>query len=215
MPPQPPKKITSLHQIDISKLDVKDLQNIDFQKILKDARQRPDTAIAFAVPILALFICFNIFTKSQNERRIVTTKIKEMEAKVKLVDEYNTAQEEFQTFLDTMPAKITEDEFITKITDFAVKNHVQIESFSPAQNKSDPIYDLKLINLTANAQDFNDMGHFIQDIENSGLSIRINSWNGNMGPQAQGGARRAIDPNNPNGLVINFRLEVASVTFKQ
>ncbi|MCC6758332.1 MAG: type 4a pilus biogenesis protein PilO [Candidatus Omnitrophica bacterium] len=217
MPPPkpPPQKITNLRQIDIAKLDVKDLQNIDYQKLLKDVRKRPDTAISFAAPILALFICFNMFTKFQAEQKSLSRKIKEMSAKAKQVDDYNAAQAEFDNFKKALPPTITENEFLNKITDLAVKNDIQIESYVPGQSKTDPIYDITNINLVASANDFNAMGHFISDIENSGLAIRINSWSGTMGARTQSAAnRRASQKGNMGELVINFRMDISSVTFK-
>jgi len=216
MPPKPPpKKITSLRQIDISKLDVKDLQNIDYQKILKDVRQRPDTAISFAAPVIAIFICFNLFTKFQAEQKKMSTKISEMKEKVKLLEEYKSVQTELETFTKSLPPKITENEFINKITDLAVKNNIQIESYTPGQSRTDTISDLISINLIANAVDFADMGRFIFDIEHAGLAIRINSWGGVMGARSQAGASRRTAPSaDSNELVINFRMDISSVTFK-
>jgi len=216
MPPKPPpKKITSLRQIDISKLDVKDLQNIDYQKILKDVRQRPDTAISFAAPVIAIFICFNLFTKFQAEQKNLSTKISEMKEKVKLLEEYKNAQTELETFKKSLPPKITENEFINKVTDLAVKNNIQIESYTPGQSRTDTISDLISINLIANAVDFADMGRFIFDIEHSGLAIRLNNWSGVMGARSQaGGSRRTAQSTGANELVYNFRLDISSVTFK-
>ena len=215
MPPKPPpKQITSLRQIDISKMDVKDLQNIDYQKILKDVRQRPDTAIAFAAPVIALFICFNMFTKFQAEQKKLSASITQMNEKVELVEEYNNAQTEFDSFTKALPPKITENEFINTITDLAVKNNIQIESYTPGQGRMDTIHEAVSINLVANAIDFLDLGRFVSDLEKSGLAIRINSWGGMMGPRSPVAANRQPAAGNPNGYIVNFRMDISSVTFK-
>ncbi len=215
MPPKPPsKQITNLSQIDISKMDINDLKHIDYQKLFKNIRQKPDIAISIIFPLLAIFICFNIFTKSQAQEKTTALKNTEMEEKLEIVTEYIQKQDELKSFISALPAKISENEFFNTITDFAAKNNVQIESFSPAQNKSDPIYDLTIINLTANAKNFSDVGFFIKDIETSKKNIRINGWTGSMGP-AQGSSRRGRDQSNSEDLWINFQMDIALVTFKQ
>ncbi len=208
------KQITNLNQIDIAKMDINDLQNIDYQKLLSSIRKKPDIAISIVIPLLAIFVCFNIFTKSAIERRTLANKIQEMEKKLTVLSEYKTAESELQTLLTSLSSKITENDFINTITDFAARNNIEIESFSPAQNKSDPIYDLTMINLSANTKNYNDVIQFISEIENSKANIRINSWSGSKGV-AQGGSRRGRNPSNPEDLSINFRLDLALVTFKQ
>jgi Tfp pilus assembly protein PilO len=208
------KQITNLNQIDIAKMNINDLQNIDYQKLLSSIRKKPDIAISIVIPLLAIFVCFNIFTKSAIERRTLTNKNQEMEEKLTALSEYKTVENELQALLTSLSSKITENDFINTITDFATKNNIEIESFSPAQNKSDPIYDLTMINLSANTKNYNDIIKFITEIENSKANIRINSWSGSKGI-SQGGSRRGRNPSNPEDLSINFRLDLALVTFKQ
>lgn len=208
------KQITNLNQIDIAKMDIKDLQNIDYQKLISSIRKKPDIAISIVIPLLAIFISFNIFAKSTAERRNLSNKNQAMENKLVVLTEYKTAESELQTFLESLPSKITENDFVNTITDFAVKNNIEIESFSPAQNKSDPIYDLTMINLSANTKNYKDAVHFISDIEKSKANIRINSWSGNKGVP-QEGTRRGKNPSDPKDLSINFRIDIALVTFKQ
>lgn len=215
MAQKPPKKqITNLNQIDIAKMDISDLQNIDYQKLLSGIRKKPDIAISIVIPLLAIFICFNIFVKSATERKSLANKNLTMENKLNILTEYKTAENELQAFFESLPAKITENDFINTITDFAVKNNIEIESFSPAQNKSNPIYDLIMINLSANSKNYNDVVRFISEIEKSKANIRINSWSGSKGV-SQGGNRRGRNASNLDDLSINFRLDIALITFKQ
>lgn len=212
MPPKPPaKSITSLNQIDIRKMDINELQNIDYQKLLSGVGKKPDTAISIVLVLLGILFSFNLLMKSQSEKKAIQNKIVEMQTKLEIVTQYKKAEEELENFIKNQPPKMTEDGFINKITDFAVKNSIQIESFSPAQNKSDPVYDLTSINLTASAADFNDVGLFIKDIENSKSNIRINNWSGNMGVSKN--ASRINEDTAQSR--VNFRLDIALVTFKQ
>ena len=216
MPPTPPlKQIKDLKFADLSKLDIQDIQKLDYQGFLKDLIKRPDMAISFLAPILAILVGFNIFSKSQIERRSLSADLAQMEGKIKIINEYNNAQAGLEKFFAALPPKVSENEFMDKITDFAVKRNVQIESFSPAKNQSDPLYDVTMINLSVNTKTYENMWLFIHDIENSGFSIRINSWAGTMGQRGQNGGRRNPAQGNMNDLGINVRLEIAAVSFKK
>ena len=70
-----------------------------------------------------------------------------MKEKIKLLDEYKASQVELDKFTKSLPAKITENEFINKVTDTAVKNNIQIESYTPGHSRNDTRYDLNQINL--------------------------------------------------------------------
>ncbi len=215
MPPKPSAKpITSLKQIDISKMDIKDLQNINYQKVLTDIRKKPDLAISIAFPLIAIFICFHLFTKSQADSKALSNKNVEMEEKLKIVTEYRQTEDALKEFIKNQPAELSENQFYNMITDFAAQNNVKVESFTPSQNKTDPTYDLTSINLKANAKNYNDVAHFIKSIENAPANIRIDSWTANMGP-LQGGSYRDRNQSNAEDLWINFQLDITLVTFKQ
>ncbi len=215
MPPKPPpKQITSLSQIDIAKMDINDLKHINYQKLVQSIRQKPDVAISIIAPLAAIFVCFSIFTKSAKERTDLQNKNVQMQEKLEIVTEYHEKQNELKTFMTALPEKLSENDFFNTITDFAAKNNIQIDSFSPAQNKSDPIYNLTIINLTANAKNFNDVGRFVRDIETSNKNIRITEWSANMGA-AQGNSRRGRNQSDDGELFINFQLKINLVTFKE
>lgn len=215
MPPKPPTKpITSLNQIDISKMDIKDLQNINYQKLLTDIRKKPDLAISIAVPLIALFICFHLFTKSQADSKALSNKNVQMEEKLKIVTEYLQTDNELKEFIKNQPADLSENQFYNMITDFAAQNNIKVESFTPSQNKTDPIYDLTSINLKANAKDFSDVGLFIKNIENASANIRVDSWTASLGP-LQASAYRDRGQTNTDDLWINFHVDITLVTFKQ
>ncbi len=215
MPPKTPvKPITSLSQIDISKLDIKDLQNINYQKILTDIRKKPDLAISIAFPLIALFICFHLFTKSQADSKLLLNKNIEMEGKLKIVEEYLQTDTQLKEFIKNQPAELSENQFYNMMTDFATQNHIKVESFTPSQNKADPTCDLISINIKANTKNFSDVGRFIKSIENSSSNIRIDSWTASMGP-LQAGGYRDRNLSNHEDLWINFQLDITLVTFKQ
>ena len=91
MPPAPPpKNIKDLKLADISKLDLQDLQKLDYLGFIRDVSKRPDLAISLLAPIFALFIGFNMFSKSQMARVSLKSDVIQMQKKIKKYHAVNT-----------------------------------------------------------------------------------------------------------------------------
>ena len=54
---------------DLLKVDIKDLQKIDYKKLAEELRKRPDILINIAVVLLTLVIFFNITSTPESESR--------------------------------------------------------------------------------------------------------------------------------------------------
>lgn len=215
MPPKPPvKQITNLKQIDISKMDINDLQNINYEKLFKDIRQKPDKIIGVSACLLAVFLSFNIFNKTQTKKRAYQIKTFEMEEKSKIIDEFNTAQADLKNFLTSVPPKLTENEFINKITDIAVSHNVKIDSFSKNEDNTLSNHSLISLEISALVSTYEDLYQFINDIETANSSIRVNSWSGNLSNSNTNYQRRA-EAASPESASINFRINISLVTFKE
>lgn len=215
MPPKPPvKQITNLKQIDISKMDINDLQNINYEKLFKDIQQKPDKIIGICACLIAVFLSFNIFNKTQVKKRSYQNKIYEMEEKVKIIDEFKNAQSDLEKYLKSIPPKLTENEFINKITDIAVSNNVKIDSFSKSEDKNASSYDLISLELSAAADTYKNVYQFLHDIENFDSTIRVNTWSGNLST-ANNNYQRKSDSTGSGAAAIYFRTNISLVTFKQ
>lgn len=213
MPPKPPvKQITNLKQIDISKMDINDLQNINYEKLFKDIRQKPDKIIGVSACLLAVFLSFNIFNKTQTKKMTYRIKTFEMEEKSKIIDEYKAAQSELENYLKSVPPKLTENEFINKITDIAVSNNVKIDSFSKNEDNSASNHSLITLEISALVNTYQNLYQFINDIETTNSSIRVNSWSGNL---TSANSQRRADDTSPESALINFRINISLVTFKE
>lgn len=196
----------------LSKLDIKDLQKIDYKQLLQDLRKKPDLAICIVAGLLTVLFCLQTFSKGMMAAEKVKSDIRLMEEKNSALDAYNKSKSDLDEFLNKIPEPITENGLMDKITDLAVARNVQIESFVPTKNQNEPLYTLSSITLNVAARDYKNMWLFIHDIETSPYAIRIENWTGNMGPRSQSGRRR--EASNPNELWINVRVEVAAVNIK-
>lgn len=190
----------------LNKIDVNDLKNIDYQKLLVGIKGRPDIMIIAAAVIGALLACSKIYGNNQHEIRAAREEITSLEDKISSIEEYKKSQAELQNFIAEIPEPVNEDNLLTLITDFAVKRQIQIESFSPTQKEKAPLHETSGLNLFISATDYKNLWLFINDIETSSYPIRVERWHASIGgttgtqPQAK-----------EEGIRIQVQLEIASV----
>ena len=205
---------------DLSKIDIKDLQKIDYAKLLQDLKKRPDILISIVFVLATLSFSVNAFTKKKGELSSLQQEVSKLEEKIKVIDSYEAVKKELTDFLANIPEKILENDLINKVTDFAVSRNVQIESYTPMSKQSSPLYDLTSIDLNVSAPDYKNVWLFMNDIEKSKYAIRVENWAGSMDAKGDsrnnsrkrvlsGGAGVASDQ--PS---IGFRLEISAINLK-
>ena len=203
---------------DLNKIDIKDLQYIDYNQILGDLKKKPDVLIGI-VAILATLI-FSLYFYSNNNKNMKATRAELHIAKQKKdeIDLYNSIQKNFAEFEKSMIKKVSEDNFIKKITDIAVKRKIQILSYSPSSSNKHPLYQLSIISIDVSANTYKDMWLFIHDIEQSGENFRVDSWNGSLAGNSRNSRRRGRQERDQSSILekskINSHLEISSLTFK-
>jgi len=199
---------------DLLKLDIKDLQKIDYKKLVEELRKRPDALINIVVVLITAIIFFNLTSSHQKESKKLKRDIKKLTEKVEEIDRFNKAQQELDSFLDTLPGALPEDEFVNTLTDLAVKRNIQIESFSPTNTKSTPFSDTITIELNLSLDSYKNLWLFIHDIENSQYALKINNWQGYM-TQVYSQQNQFISrQQKPAKAVINSRISLSTVKIK-
>lgn len=202
---------------DLSKLDIKDLKNVDWRKALDQFRSRPDLIVNALAVIITFFLCINFYSKRQNEIKNVKYEISMLEGKIGAIDEYDIIKAELDQYVANIPQPISEDQLINQITDYAVARNIQIQSFSPAKKQTQPLYDLTSIILKVTADDYANLWLFINDIEKSPYTMRVERWSGFMGPSAgtaRPSRRRTDQSIETEDLVLNVEIEIASINIK-
>ncbi|MDZ4243399.1 MAG: hypothetical protein U1D99_11275, partial [Candidatus Omnitrophota bacterium] len=112
----------------LQSIDVKDLKNLDYQKILQDVKKRPDIIISSAVVVMALLISINLVSSHFRESQSLRNDIATLERKLSVVEDYKKVRDEMDAFMAQIPAPMAEQDLINILTDIAVKRRVQIES---------------------------------------------------------------------------------------
>lgn len=190
----------------LNKIDVNDLKNIDYQKLLGGLKGRPDIIIIAVAVIGTILACSRIYSNNQNVIRTARAEIINLENKISSIEKYKKSQTELENFVAEIPEPVNEDNLMTLITDFAVKRQVQIESFSPTQKEKAPLHETNGLNLFISATDYKNLWLFINDIETSSYPIRVEKWHASVGSSTD-----TRQQPQPEGIRIQVQLEIASV----
>lgn len=201
---------------DLSKIDIQDLQKLDYMKLLQELKKRPDVLITVVLVLVTLILSVNIFMKKSQELQSLQQEISKLEAKDKVIAQYDTAKKELTDFLVNIPKTLLENDLINTVTDFAVARSVQIESYTPARKQSLAIYDLTSISLNVTAAEYKNIWLFVNDIEKSKYAIRVENWSGSTDVTTRNTASRKINLSdlNPVQSGVTARLEIAAINLK-
>ena len=194
----------------LKNLNVKDLKNINPKMIQEFVKTQTD--ILIIILLIVVTICATIFIYNDSQRKISSMKsgIAAAEEKVKVVGEYEKIEKDFNAFKEKIPKPISSDQFIDKLSEFALKNNVQIFSISKPQNSGGEILELTTISFNVAAEDYPHLLSFIKDIESSPFALRLNKFNASL-QQIGSEGRRPIK--NTSKLII-VDLEIGLLNLK-
>ncbi len=202
---------------ELSKLDIKDINKLDYNKIWRDLKKAPEQLLTIVVILASLlFIAHFCLTKS-SELRSVEFQIKDLLNKKKAMDEYNGAKKEHDDLLNNLTKGLSEDELANAITTMAIQRGVRLESFSPARKVTEELYELTSIHLDISSKQYDSIFLFIHDVENSPFNLRIETLRGNTMDNLTTQRRKdkhLKEKNIDENPEIRVSLEIASIIFK-
>ncbi len=199
---------------ELSKIDVAELSNIDYLKLLKDLKKRPELIVNFLSVFVAVIISWNIFLKGKAQLKNALVEIPRLEEKIQAINEFQTVRAEMDTFQANVAPAISEEKFINLMTDLASKRNIRILSLSPGKPETKDFYERLVVNLDVNSQEFSNIWLFVNDIESSDYPLKITSFSGSTSaPGARRGRRSGPAPGQDEGT-INVKLKVVSTHVK-
>ncbi|MBN1869617.1 MAG: type 4a pilus biogenesis protein PilO [Candidatus Omnitrophica bacterium] len=163
---------------DLNKIDIKDLQNIDWSQIKNRVLTQPDLAINIVMSLITVIILFTTFDKYKATSKIFNDEITDLEKRLAAFEKFEDTEKQTKEFLDKIPKAIGSDQVIQTLSEFAVRRSIQILSFSPAQKKSNNFVSLTSVEVNVASENYANLVLFIRDIENSPYPIRIINWAG-------------------------------------
>ncbi len=199
---------------DLAKLDINDLQKIDYNQLLGEIKKKPDILVAVVLIVGSLIFAIGNFQKGFKELRSLRGQINVLQKKTTLIRTYNDQKKELGDFLEKLPKVIPDNDLIATLTDMAVHRGVKIESFSPATGRDAKLYKTASLKLEVVAESYQQIWLFTRDIERSGYALRIDSWTGNLVSTGGKGFGR-LETTEKNGSFLKVNLEIVSIEVKK
>ncbi len=165
---------------ELSKIDIKDLKDIDFNAFVKQLQGQPSVLVNILLIIITLFVIIQIIVGYKTKVRNIRREVPALEDKKKVVKEAKKIKEEYKSFWKDVPSKISKDKFIELLSDLAISHNIQIISLSPVDKNGDEYKEMLTTSLTilaASKNNYEDLLSFVKALEeNTGYAIRIDKW---------------------------------------
>ena len=163
---------------ELNKIDIQDLQKINYALLSKDLLKRKDTLAQAVVIGLSVLTILYIFVSTGAQRKTRVANLTALKEKVAAVETLNKVHDEFSKHLETLPDEITSDQLITVLNDVAIASNVQISTFSPASQAKADFHTLINMRLDILGPTYEDIWRFVNNLEHSPYPMRVNNWTG-------------------------------------
>ncbi|HQO58065.1 MAG TPA: type 4a pilus biogenesis protein PilO [Candidatus Omnitrophota bacterium] len=202
---------------ELSKLDIKDLNKIDYGKWGDQLKKNPEQLATAIIIIGAIVFSAHFYINKKMELRRVKIQINELLKKKVAMTEYNDAKKNHDDLLNNLPQGLSADALANALTTMAIHRGVRLESFSPDKKIDEPLYELTSINLVIISKEYDNIFLFIHDIESSQYNLRIEDFQSTVldsfvkkrrHPQQLVGEDKEENPE------IRIQMEIASIIFK-
>jgi len=204
--------------IDLKKLNeikIEDLKDVDWAALWENLKKQPDRIIVTVIVTITVVFLLFYFSKRPQKIQALSAEIQTLEEQIKAIEDYEARKEELDTFLNDIPETITADDLRKLLNDFAVKNEVYIDSFSPARRTEEDLYETISFEINVSADEYRNAVLFIRDLENAPFGIRIDSWDGTMITERVPGSTRPGQSQLETKFKLKIRLNVTAVNFKR
>lgn len=163
---------------DLNNIDIKDLQNIDWGAAKDRLQSRPELLINILLTIVTVFVLSSTFKKFIHKSKISKNEQVLLQEKLNAFDKLSAIQKKYRDFRNNVPEVIGDDQLIETLSKFASRHNVQIVSFSPAKKKSNKLISLTSVEVNIASEDYESIILFVNAIESSPYSMRIQKWSG-------------------------------------
>ena len=178
-----------------------DLQNIDLKKTLENLTHRQDYLINIALVILAVFLVIKITTDQKGKATRLQQQVSVLEKKIGAISEYEDAENRLDTYIASLPQGMVEtNTIIERLNNLAIVRNIQILSYDPLERQATDIHVKTNLKLSLLAQNYENLGLFIQDLEDASNNFRIEEWSANT---------------EESGETISVHMVISSLYFKK
>ncbi len=195
---------------ELSKLDIKDLKNLDYQAIFNKLKKRPDIMIDTVIILAALTFCVMYYANQKAELNAQSIALMTLEKKERVFRELQKAQDVLKLLKSAIPDPIVESQLIEIITQNASEHNINIASFSPAVTAVQSAGTTITLSIDITAPSYTHLWKFVYQLESKYKTIRIDTWTGQMNASARQRGR-ASQSASTSPDTINASLTITAV----
>ena len=195
---------------ELNKIDMKDLKSVDVGQIKAVLFGRLEIVISLALIAATIAGIVVLSGNRKQETGQLNYRITQLKEKVTIVQEQKNIQKSYDDFFSTFPKAIETDQLIDNLSSLAASHHIQIQSFSPAEEISGEYWSTTSMSINVSSSNYKDIIQFVKDIENLPYAVQIQKWSGK--PKYE---NRYIPKDKQNGVVIEANIKIGAITLKK
>lgn len=206
----PLSQLKELKEIDIQ--DLKEL--IDLSELKEKLLEHKEILIAIVIVGISFVVCLSLFKGRQLEIRRLREDITLIEKKIPLAKAYKENQAQLNQFKKDFPPALAANKLVELLNNMAAQHKINILSFSPAQDRSDTLYNQTSIQIQVSAENYTQLVQFVTEIEQSSYAIRLDQWSGYLASAAEGPRRGQSLGSNPEET-ISASIDISTLDLKR
>jgi hypothetical protein len=146
--------------------------------------------------LLSGIIIFSYISGQMAKVKVLSGDISLLSEKESPVTSLKTAVEADAALTSTIPIPLKENKFIPVMTSMAKKRSIILTSIAPPASEISSFFYRSYTNLVCRARNFKDAALFMNDIEKSEYSLKIDSWGIDLATPTDAGSSSLYDIKN-------------------
>ena len=160
---------------------LKDLKNLDINKVLQILSARKTKAMIAGFAAVTVIGGLMVFNGYRERVAGYQRQMQDLQDKMDVVRRHERSLKALKVFWAALPGELEDNKLIIQLTEYAVKNNVDIINYAPGQSKNEKLYDSSRVRLSVSAGSFKDLLAFMRMIERSPYSLRVESFSSSSG----------------------------------
>ncbi|MBF0478168.1 MAG: type 4a pilus biogenesis protein PilO [Candidatus Omnitrophica bacterium] len=157
----------------LKNVSMDDLKNIDPAMVKEYLRRRPDILINVAIIVVGLFFCLNSSSGPKQEIQGTRSLITEGEKKKDLLDKLKVIEKKRDDIKKNFHKIGNTDLLTSLVSGLALKNGIDITTFSPWQKNDSTYYYTDSMQLELTAARYKNLGEFIKALEKTEYTVLV------------------------------------------
>jgi len=168
------EKLNSIDAKDLKKLDLSRLKELNIDLIKEELATKPKILFNTIFTIATILAILYSVGSYKNKTSQINAEIVSLNKKLEMIQMTSATETKYKDFLAKLPRVIPNNQLIGKISEFAEKAKINVISFSPLKTNESEFVNQYIVNLNIKAETYQDLLNFINIIENSNYTLKVN-----------------------------------------